>query len=220
MFNASSFLHPELHHQHKQQESGSPLPPHPVDSADCIASDFNHQTPADGPLPFISISNLLPIHLHPAMNQHNGSRLAFSHLSSSSSPSPSSASSFAPPLTPNPNPTPSPAPSPFDQFSSLFPLKLQAQQRQALCRTINLHNSPLSPQESSTISFSDSSSFSYQRVDPHRFLKSEPCVQSQAPCKAAAFTTPNNKARVFTNIIINNKNIKTPSSYGRVLFGF
>lgn len=86
---------------------------------------------------------------------------------------PSSASS---PLFPNP---PSDSSSPIDLLS----LKLRAQRQAALCRAVNLRQhyvSPLSPQESSTVCHqSTSANTGPYHVDSYRFLKSEPCVQSQ-----------------------------------------
>ncbi|MCO5548094.1 hypothetical protein L7F22_001552 [Adiantum nelumboides] len=75
---------------------------------------------------------------------------------------------------------------PLDQCVSL--LKLHAAQRAH--RSLNLRTfPPLSPQESSTLSFSDSSTNSpLQRVEPHRLLQQDGCVQSHhSPSPVSSF---------------------------------
>ncbi|KAI5063079.1 hypothetical protein GOP47_0021626 [Adiantum capillus-veneris] len=117
------------------------------------------------------------------MNQHKGNihaRLAPFSLSASSASSSSTPFPLpSPPLSASSSSS-APSPYPLDQCVSL--LKFHASQRAH--RALNLRTfPPLSPQESSTLSFSDSSNNSpLQRVDPHRLLQPEPCVQSHHSC--------------------------------------
>eukprot|EP00250_Pteridium_aquilinum_P017937 c23851_g1_i1 orf=209-2239(+) len=130
------------------------------------------------------------------MNHRKGNlyprQLSSFSLSASSSSS-SSSSPFPLPSPPLSTSSSAPSPYPVDQCVSL--LKLQAAQRAHRALNPPLLPSlrsfpPHSPQESSTISFSDSSTNSPQlpRIDAHRLLQPEACVQSHhSPSPVSSF---------------------------------